>query len=329
MTGADFGNIQLVDEKTGELVIAAHRGFPEWWLDYWRRVGTGIGASCGAALDRSERVIVEDVEKSDIFRGTPSLEVQLRAGVRAVQSTPIVGRSGTPLGMISTHWKTPHRPDDRTLRLLDLLAQQAGTIVEALHTQQALRESEERLRSLVTVTSDVLYRMSADWTEMLVLTGSGFLADTKRPNPDWFAQYIPVEDQARVSSAISEAISKKDVFQLEHRVIQADGTVGWTFSHAIPVLDENGEVVEWFGSAGDITERKRREINTALLAEVGKHLADLSDPDEIMNTVGTRIGESLRLSGCQFVDVDDEHGPVPSITPGRPKGCPASFRPLS
>jgi PAS domain S-box-containing protein len=147
MSGADFGTIQLLDDETGDLEIVAQRGFPDWWLDFWGTVSKGQG-SCGTALERGRRVIVEDVEKSEVFAGTPALDVQLRVGVRAVQSTPIVGRSGTPLGMFSTHWKKRHRPDERVLSLLDLLAHEAAAILESAKSDEALRESEERHRAL-------------------------------------------------------------------------------------------------------------------------------------------------------------------------------------
>ena len=90
---------------------------------------------------------MEDVEQSPIFMGTPALEVQRRAGVRAVQSTPLVSRSGKALGMFSTHYRKPHRPDERSLRLLDLLARQAADIIERARMQEALRESEARFRA--------------------------------------------------------------------------------------------------------------------------------------------------------------------------------------
>jgi PAS domain S-box-containing protein len=60
-----------------------------------------------------------------------------------------------------------------------------------------------------------------------------------------------------VKAVIDEAIRMKRVFELEHRVRRADGSVGWTFSRAVPLLDENGNIVEWFGAASDITERKQ------------------------------------------------------------------------
>jgi PAS domain S-box-containing protein len=171
---ADFGNIQLLDAHSGDLRIAAQRGFPPWWIDFWSRVAAGQG-TCGTALTRGERIIVEDVEQSPIFVGTPALAIQRRAGVRAVQSTPLVSRSGKPLGMFSTHYRAPHRPDERTLRLLDLLARQAADIIEraqgeedlrttlaekeaALATNQALlREVHHRTKNNLQLLADLLY----------------------------------------------------------------------------------------------------------------------------------------------------------------------------
>ena len=120
-----------------------HHGLPPWWLEYWNSGKHGEGA-CGIALERGERVIVEDVERDPIFVGTPALDVQLSAGVRAVQSTPLMSRSGKPLGMFSTHYRSPRRPDEGALRLLDLLARQAADIIDHRQAAQALREGDRR-----------------------------------------------------------------------------------------------------------------------------------------------------------------------------------------
>ena len=100
LTRADFGTIQLLDAE-GRLRIVAQRHFPAWWLDYWQTAPDGQGA-CGAALKRRERVVVEDIELSPIFAGTPGLDIQRRAGVRAVQSIPLQDPSGAWVGMLST-----------------------------------------------------------------------------------------------------------------------------------------------------------------------------------------------------------------------------------
>jgi GAF domain-containing protein len=145
ITGADMGNIQLLDSESGGLRIVAQRGFQQPFLDFWNRVSEGQGV-CGTALERGERVIVEDVTQSSIFASTPALQVQLKAGVRAVQSTPLVSRSGKPLGIFSTHYKTPRRPDGRALGLLDLLARLAADILDRAETEGALRESQAGLQ---------------------------------------------------------------------------------------------------------------------------------------------------------------------------------------
>lgn len=123
----------------------------------------------------------------------------------------------------------------------------------------SLITSEDRFRALVFATSDVVYRMSADWSEMMQLERGDFLSDTGSPITDWMQKYIHPKDQGRVKAAIDEAIRNRSMFQLEHQVLRADGTLGWTFSRAIPILDDEGNISEWFGAANDITARKKTE----------------------------------------------------------------------
>ena len=125
-----------------------------------------------------------------------------------------------------------------------------------LDALQALHVSEQRFRALVTASSDVVYRMSADWEEMRHLTGREFIADTDHPNRHWMEKYIPAEERARVRAAIDAAIRERRVFDLEHRVIRADHSLGWTHSRAVPMSDAAGSITEWIGMATDITEHR-------------------------------------------------------------------------
>ena len=97
ITGAQMGNIQLLEGDV--LRITAQRGFDTPFLEFFDAVH-GDQAACGTALQRGERVIVDDVLNSPIFAGTPALEVMVAAGARAVQSTPLVSRSGRVLGNV-------------------------------------------------------------------------------------------------------------------------------------------------------------------------------------------------------------------------------------
>ena len=132
----------------------------------------------------------------------------------------------------------------------------------------ALKASEEQFRALVSASSDVVYRMNADWTEMRQLQGREFIADTHESNRSWLDKYIHPGDQRLVMDTIREAIRTKGTFELEHRVLRIDGTLGWTFSRAVPMLDDNGAIKEWFGAASDVTARKQAQA--AIQIEEGR-----------------------------------------------------------
>ncbi|AKD54200.1 sensor histidine kinase [Spirosoma radiotolerans] len=125
--------------------------------------------------------------------------------------------------------------------------------------EKALRSSQEHFRMFLTTISDAVYRMNADWSQMLTLEGQEFLATTEKPSQYWFKKYIPLQDQPQVQAAIEQAIETKSIFELEHRIILADGTIGWTLSRAIPLLNTQSKIVEWVGVASDITQRKQAE----------------------------------------------------------------------
>jgi PAS domain S-box-containing protein len=144
---------------------------------------------------------------------------------------------------------------------------------------QEIRESEARFRALVEASSDAIYRMNPDWTVMWRLVGHRFIEDTDAPDRSWLERYILPEDHERVIAAIETAIRTKSVFELEHRVKLANGSPGWTFSRAVPMINEIGEITEWFGTATDITGRKRAEealLRSEKMASLGRMAATIS-----------------------------------------------------
>ncbi len=148
ITAADKGNLQLFDPRIGVLKLAAKQNFDAAFEKYFAEV-KGLDAACARVLRSHNRVVVEDITQSEIFGGNRSFDALLAAGVRAVQSTPLVSTSGEVLGMISTHFAQPHRPEERELRLLDLLARQAADYIERKQAEEALRLRTAQFEALL------------------------------------------------------------------------------------------------------------------------------------------------------------------------------------
>lgn len=139
VTNAPRGNLQICDPSSGMLEIVVHRHFEQAFLKFFKCVRSD-GSACGKAFDSGRRVAVEDVSESPIFYRTPALEVLLDAKVRAVQSTPLVGSSGSILGVLSTHWPTPRRLSDQSLVQVDVLARAVARWLDhRLHTSNQAR----------------------------------------------------------------------------------------------------------------------------------------------------------------------------------------------
>ena len=121
--GGDFGNIQIVDPATGSLRLVTQAGFGPEFLDYFAVV-EDVHSTCGRAARQGAQTAVADIRADPGF--TPHQEIAAAAGFRAVQSTPLVDYAGHLIGMVSTHFRRPHRPSDRDQRIMGLYADFAG-----------------------------------------------------------------------------------------------------------------------------------------------------------------------------------------------------------
>jgi PAS domain S-box-containing protein len=293
LLGAAFGNIQLHVPEESALRIVAQRGFKPSFLDYFDRVRACTG-SCGKALAMRRRVVVEDVLADPSFE--PHLPVIREAGFRAVQSTPLVGRNGELLGMLSTHFRRPHRPSERDLRLLDLYARLAGELIERLQSEEKLRRTEERFRryfdlgligGALTAPDKGYLQVNDELCRILGYDREELVAKnwTELTHPEDLAQ--DVAQHERVLAGEIEG------YTLDERWLRKDGAVIDSIMAARAVRRSDGSVDYLVRLVQDITARKRAEESLQRLQAELAHVARVTTMSEMASSVAHELNQPL------------------------------------
>jgi len=302
LLNADFGNIQLYNPKSQALEIVAHRGFQQDFLDHFSSVHES-SAACGRALGRGERVIIEDVLADPDFE--PHRAIAASAGFRAVQSTPLFSRNGEPLGMISTHFRQPHRPPERDLRLTDLFARQAAEMIERKQAEKALMESDERFRHLIEgVKEYAIFMLDPDGR--VITWNEGAERIKGYSGQEILGQHISVFyepgdiELGKPDEALRFAIAEGR-FEDEGWRVRKDGSRFWANVVLTALKDEAGTLRGFAKVTRDITERKQAEEelrrSEAYLAE-GQRLSHTGSWG--WNVSGEEVfwsGETFRILG--------------------------------
>jgi PAS domain S-box-containing protein len=309
ITGADMGNIQLF--QNGVLQIASQRGFAAPFLEFFNHVSHG-SAACGTALERRERIIVEDILQSPIFIGTSALDVMLAAGARAVQSTPLISRSGTLLGMFSTHYRTPRRPGDRELRMLDLLARQAADLIERTQAEESRRASEQRYRTLFDLgpvavysceVSGVIREFNRRAAELWGRapnpgdTDERFCGSHQMYRPD--GTFLP-HDQCPMAEVLAGTIP--EAREMEVRIKRPDGSWVTVIVNIRALKNERGDITGAINCFVDVTDWKRVQEEARKAGERFRFLAE-SMPQKIFTADATGAVNYLNQQWLEYTGV--------------------------
>jgi hypothetical protein len=141
---ANRGNVQLADPVSGALRITAHHGFDAEFLDYFAVVEDDLSA-CGRAAKRNAQVVISDVMTDRRFE--PHRGIAAASRFRAVQSTPLVDKSGRLVGVVSTHYPDPYAPSARDLRIIRRYADLFGHLLTSRGSAGSVNQAEADLAS--------------------------------------------------------------------------------------------------------------------------------------------------------------------------------------
>lgn len=135
-------------------------------------------------------------------------------------------------------------------------------ISERKQTEIALQQSEERFRSLIEATTDIIWNANARGEQMLELTNwSKFTGQTNEERVGWgWLDAIHPDDHPHTTKIWLAAVANSTLYEVEYRVRRHDGKYRHMSVRGVPILDADGNIREWIGICGDITERKESEI---------------------------------------------------------------------
>jgi PAS domain S-box-containing protein len=146
----------------------------------------------------------------------------------------------------------------RTIRVTAL-----RDITERKKSDDAIKESEEKLRQIMENMFDVVWLISFDQSRMLYVSPSyervwGRSCQSLYDNPRGYMQTIHPRDKPAVITRFRQyALTRR--FDHSFRIVRPNGGVRWIHARMFPIRDERGEVVRHAGISADITEEKLAE----------------------------------------------------------------------
>ena len=297
--GGVLASISLLDGD--RLRRGAAPSLPKAFTDAINGAAIGPSAgSCGTAAYRGEPVIVEDIATDPLWSAYRDLA--LSHSLRACWSIP-VSPQGKVIATFAMYYHEPRRPTSRDREMIDQITNLAGVAIQRKLAQEKLQRSEAYLAEAQKLTHTgswawdvrnqrVLYCSD----EMFRIFGLDPLQSL--PTRKSFRARVHPEDRDWVDKRFERSLREKvDSFD-EYRVLLPDGTVRHINSSGHPILDEDGEIIEFIATAVDVTERKRAELERRRLASLVEQAGDLMAISDLSGGTPIYINEAgLKMVG--------------------------------
>ncbi len=262
---SDFASMQILvadgggDAAPDVLSLLAWRGFHPESARAWSRVPLDAWPVRALALRAGQRFTIADTERLEPIAGTADLDEFRRSGIRSVQSTPLISRSGQLLGVISTHWREPHEPSAAQTSTFDILARQVADLLDRQRAEEALRRSQERLQRVANIPgvgvltwalpSGILLDANDAFLDMF-----GYSREEVRSGALTWRVMTPPEfvEESERQLAIYERTGRIGPYEKEY--LRKDGSRSWMLFAGASLGD--GTLIEY---CIDVSDRKRAE----------------------------------------------------------------------
>ncbi len=269
----------LDEEKRRYLLKGSGPSLPPEYLNaiHGLEIGPEVGA-CGSAAYRNETVVVEDIATDHRFAGAKDFVMGM--GLRSCWSVPIRNSRNKVLGTFAMYHRTPAKPRQQELRLVEAAAQLAGNAIESLRSEQRLRETAERLDLAEKAASFGIWEVDVAGRTVTLSEGLASLVGLhgapRKQGLDDLAAMVHPEDREAVRKVASQSLSNGD-FRLEFRINLPNGRVRWARVQG-RVQAGGGAIRRATGALIDITDDKTPPVQRATGA-----LIDITEEKQMLD----------------------------------------------
>jgi PAS domain S-box-containing protein len=175
-------------------------------------------------------------------------------------------------------------------------------ITERKRQEEALRASEQRWRTMAEALPNLVWTDlpdgQCDWLSSQWGKYTG-IPEKELLGLRWLETVIHPDDRARTLACWQAACADQGDYDLEYRIRRSDGEYHWFKTRGVPVRDERGQIVYWFGTCTDIEDVKRLE---AALREADRR------KDEFLATLAHELRNPLAplRTGLQILQLTED-----------------------
>lgn len=179
---------------------------------------------------------------------------------------------------------------------------------------QAALEAEAGYRYLADAMPQIVWTARPDGhTDYFNQRWSEYTGMTVKQTEGWgWKPVLHPDDVERCLNRWAKAVRTGEAYEIEYRFRRAsDGSYRWHLGRAVPLRDESGVIIKWFGTATDIDDRKRAEESLLFIAEASRVLASSLDYETTLSNVA-RLAVP-RLADWCVVHIIEEDGSLQQL----------------
>ena len=162
----------------------------------------------------------------------------------------------------------------------DLLGNAIISMKQNLQQRTAeLRKSREEFMQLADFMPQIVFISNKEGkVEYYNRKWYEYTSTTVKSGAESWIPYIHASDVSNVVSNWYAAIEKDDIFEMEYRIRGANDNYRWFLGRALPIRNNDGEILRWFGTATDIDDHKQQHVY--LEEQVAQRTVELSRSNE-------------------------------------------------